>query len=563
MSKYLLNLKKNRNSTKGFSLIEVLVSLMLISILMISVYSLVTISLKVTVDNASYIEAINYANQKMENIRNLPYDDVGTILGFPAGAIPQVETIDNYTINNYVIYYDDVYDGFAGADTNSIVTDYKIVTVKISWKGKFDDKSLSVFSKIIPRTIETSAGAGLLIISVVDAFGLPIQGADVRIINNVIIPAIDQTSLTNADGKLYYPAPEALLPSYEIIVTKVGYGTDRSNDQISGLSPVHLKVLESDKTEELFVIDKLATMNIKTVSDNMQDNFQVSTTTGNNNIAVQGSIDSSDNLYFAWQEEIGANSKVNLQKFNSLGVKQWTVNATTSDSNFQTNPDIATTTAGNSFVVWQDNSVSMKLLANGKKMNTFACAKPSKFLEEKFNLDYGLDVFSFYSSNIYNSTLAYTDHKNVQYSFDNLLNTFSDNFVTPEALAATTVSFVSFSEASQSGRYIQITKPFSIIEDDLLLAYIHFDDAGDGPTLPPAGWSTLYDDLNPNGGDSDSKGGIFWKFASASEPSDYTFMLSKNRNEEKAGTIRAYRGVNLLTPFEGALQYVTTPDNNQ
>jgi prepilin-type N-terminal cleavage/methylation domain-containing protein len=80
-----------KKTCKGFTLIEVIVSLLVSMMLIFGIYSLVMYSLHITSDNKFYIEAFEIANQKMEQIRNFPYNDVGTILGSPTGVIPDYE----------------------------------------------------------------------------------------------------------------------------------------------------------------------------------------------------------------------------------------------------------------------------------------------------------------------------------------------------------------------------------------------------------------------------------------------------------------------------------------
>ena len=97
----------------GFTLIEVIVSLFVLTVLMLSVFTLIKLSLQMTDNNGKYVEAIEIANQKMEIIRNLPYDDVGVVGGIPNGIVPAVETVSrkgNFTVNTYIVYYDDDYD---------------------------------------------------------------------------------------------------------------------------------------------------------------------------------------------------------------------------------------------------------------------------------------------------------------------------------------------------------------------------------------------------------------------------------------------------------------------
>ncbi|MDO8504748.1 MAG: hypothetical protein Q7S36_02740, partial [Candidatus Liptonbacteria bacterium] len=84
---------------RGASLIDVILSLAIIALLfggMFQVYfSLVDSTMNVDARNSAN-EAIN---QEVETIRNLPYEQVGTIGGIPAGIIPQTQSV---TVGNYI-----------------------------------------------------------------------------------------------------------------------------------------------------------------------------------------------------------------------------------------------------------------------------------------------------------------------------------------------------------------------------------------------------------------------------------------------------------------------------
>ncbi len=366
----------------GFTLMEVIVSLFVVMTLTLGIYSLVIMSLNITADNKNYVEAIEIANQKMEQIRNMPYKEVGVIGGIPAGTMPQEETLSregNFTVNNYVTYFDDPADGQAGSTTpDTIPNDYKIVSVKVSWMSKAGTKSITVFSKIIPRTVETSEGYGLLKISVNDASAIPLAGANVRVVNNLVNPPIDVVNLTDSRGELYLPATSSY-QGYEITVTKTDeeplyyYGKDQTYATSTGKSPFHLTVSEGFMTTEAFTIDKLAHLEIRTVTADLPENWRVNEPSpSRQQLNPRVARDGSDNLYFTWQSQDTASSFVYVQKYDSSETKQWASDHKISTTPNQTNPDIVTTAAGESFVVWQDNSSSLKALTYVPNRNQFA-----------------------------------------------------------------------------------------------------------------------------------------------------------------------------------------------
>lgn len=146
---------KNLKNQQGLTLIEILVSLFVIMMLGLGVYALIIFSLNITFDNKMYVKALRLANQQMEQIFNLPYNEVGLINGDPEGVLPENKTVERageFLIHTDVSYYDDPYDGLAeNGDIES--NDYKIVTVTVVFDGKTGERDVKLFSKIVPNSL--------------------------------------------------------------------------------------------------------------------------------------------------------------------------------------------------------------------------------------------------------------------------------------------------------------------------------------------------------------------------------------------------------------------------
>lgn len=592
------------HKNQGFSLVEVLVSVMIISILTLGVFSLIILSLKITKENQYYVNAIEIANQRMERIRNMPYDEVGVVSGVPMGSIPQVENIHRanagyFTIHNYVVFYDDPFDGEMGSTTNpDTIIDYKIATVQVSWQGSYGQKNVTIFSKIIPRTEETTFGYGLLKISVVDANGAPISGASTTVISTDL--GINQTNLTNSEGILYFPAP-ALAPAtstgYKIIVGKSGYGIDQTYPVSAGNpNPTkrNLFVAAGNKQEESFSIDRLATLNIRTLADNLSQNWQVNTNVSDTEKThPKVAADSNNNLYFTWQNANATSSSVLIQKYNSTNVKQWAADIKIYNSKFQKNPDIAVAGNGQSFIVWQDNSSALKLTYGGAKTK-IASAKTSptqnSYRKKTNPTQSNRTIISRATNKLKNISCFFTSGirrftKNVNLALQKYqeeltynfykLSKKSEEFIPTKIQIARAgvgnVTFVGVGTGATTGNTntIALDVPGGVQVGDFLLAIIEHDDNSDGPINPPAGygWNTLNNNLQPScswfESGCDSRGSIFWKIVATGNPSSYTFSLPSGRNEQKAGHIRAYRNVDTSSPFDGSLNTATTDENSR
>src|SRR3972149_9573143 len=114
------------NRLRGQSLLEVLISLALFSILAHALFTLVTTTYSVNTFDKARIAARQLAEEKIEIIKNMPYDDIGTVGGIPSGNLPQYETVNanglNYLVKTIVIYIDDDFDMLTPDDL--LPTDY-------------------------------------------------------------------------------------------------------------------------------------------------------------------------------------------------------------------------------------------------------------------------------------------------------------------------------------------------------------------------------------------------------------------------------------------------------
>src|SRR3990172_4316620 len=155
----------NNGLIRGQSLIGILVALAVFSILAQAIFTVVGASFNFVSFNRARITAKHLAQEKLELLRNLPFDNVGTLGGVPWGPILREETITrnklNYTVKTEIIYIDDPLDGpEGGIPDDTLATDYKRVRVEVSWEGVATSRKNPVvlLSDIAPKGVETTAG---------------------------------------------------------------------------------------------------------------------------------------------------------------------------------------------------------------------------------------------------------------------------------------------------------------------------------------------------------------------------------------------------------------------
>lgn len=266
-------MKNTKLNSSGFSLVEVIVVSALMLLVFLALFASVTYILGLINNSQARLSALSLATDRIEYIRSLPYDSVGTIAGIPSGSIPQnsTTTLNGIEFSERVLiqFVDDPADGFGPADGNGIVADYKEVKVEYSWQiGTEPPESLFLVSKIVPRSIETNAGGGTIRVRVEDYLSNPMSGASVRVVNNTTTSTIDVTRLTDATGyALFAGAPAAA--DYEVYVSRAGYSSDQTYAATTSLPISYfplITLLESDITDLVFIIDRLSDLKVRSHS---------------------------------------------------------------------------------------------------------------------------------------------------------------------------------------------------------------------------------------------------------------------------------------------------------
>ena len=254
----------------GFSLIELLIVIAILALVFGGLFLIFESSLRLISHSRAKMSALSLSTDRLEYIRSLPYDSVGTILGIVPGPIPQTQTVSlngiDFTERVIVEYVDSPDDGTLAADTNGITTDYKLVKIEHSWTIDGSTNSHVVVSNVVPRSIETDVGGGTLRVNVFDADVNPLQGIDVRLVNT----GIDTTRQTDASGAvLFAGAPAAA--GYEIFVSEAGYSSEQTYKQnspeVDNPTTLPVAILEADVSTMNFQIDKTSDVNVTILTD--------------------------------------------------------------------------------------------------------------------------------------------------------------------------------------------------------------------------------------------------------------------------------------------------------
>lgn len=275
-------LRANKNQ-KGTTLIETLVAAAFFVVFSLAIYQLYA---KV-VELSSRIRIKTIANQiaseQVEFIRNLQYSDVGIVSGIPSGVIPATKTVSRgsitFAVNTTIRNIDLPADGTLGGSPNDLSpSDNKLAVIEVLCTSCNSAISIEYTTNIAPKSLETENGNGALVIKVIDASGLPVQNATVRIQNTSTIPNIDFTDVTDNFGVLTVVDAPPSTESYYITVTKSGYSSERTYavGDIDNPNPTkpHITVVANTVSQGTFSIDQTSSIDLRAQS------AQCSTITG-------------------------------------------------------------------------------------------------------------------------------------------------------------------------------------------------------------------------------------------------------------------------------------------
>lgn len=263
MLKKLKTLKSIRQTTSGFTVVEVVIGATLLTFIMVG-----TLGLFVTLTNSSIAGkqmsiASSLATNQMEYLKSLPYDNLAIEGGsiFSNNPLPASinQTVDGtqYRIETSISYVDDAYDGCAnypnqqlketycrnyppptGAPSvDSNPQDYKIAHVEVF--NNTGTKRGQVDTQISSRVSETNSTTGALFVSVIDANGNPVSGATVAIANTTFNPDINLGDSTDSNGVaiFYGLPPDTSGYDYQVTASKNNYSTLVSIKPSGSLQP--------------------------------------------------------------------------------------------------------------------------------------------------------------------------------------------------------------------------------------------------------------------------------------------------------------------------------------
>ena len=258
---------------KGFTLIETLIAIAIFAIVGTAIYFSYSNVLDIVVKSKLRSAMIAVMESEIEIVRNIPYPDVGVQGGAPSGNLKSQKIIlyegIEFNVNTTVRNVDDPFDGLVGGSPSDLIPgDYKLVEIEVSCVTSCLVSPIKATTTTAPKNLERATKDGSLFISVFDASGQPVSGANVSVVNSLINPPININDTTNVSGSLDFVQIATSSAGYRITVTKSGYTQDRTYPPGDSANPNPLNpdatVNEEDITNVSFSIDNVSTLNFKT-----------------------------------------------------------------------------------------------------------------------------------------------------------------------------------------------------------------------------------------------------------------------------------------------------------
>lgn len=263
----------------GFTILETIIGTTILTVVTLALFAVMSANLTSLFQGKARGIALAIAQEKMEDLKNLPYDSLSTKSGtiYPAGTIPDSETITRNGLKFNILidirYIDNPYDGDAagtvqGKPADLYSYDYKKVTVQIlNPSGTTQLAKLS--TDIAAKAAETAGNTGVLLIKVINAAGSPVENASVQITNTNPNPDVSISTTTDIQGQVIIPKlPPDSSPGYHVVVSKAGFNSEQTY-AIDAQHPTPVNpdfaMLAQQITTKTFAIDQLGNLSLNVV----------------------------------------------------------------------------------------------------------------------------------------------------------------------------------------------------------------------------------------------------------------------------------------------------------
>jgi type II secretory pathway pseudopilin PulG len=249
----------------GFTIAELVIGMVVMGTFMLSVIGLFVALVSSSVTAKRKAVALSLATNQIEYLKLLPYDKLAVAGGSIPSTTPipatKTDTLNNvtYTTTTSINYVDDAYDGCGPypnvtlknlycrnqpAPTGAPATDLNPADYKVMKVVVKDPRGIVLVTQdtqISARVAETSSTTGSVFVTVLDSNGNPVSGAIVTVANTTIVPVVNASDSTDANGVaiFYSLVPDITNNDYTVSATKTDFSSLSTLKASGSLSPTY------------------------------------------------------------------------------------------------------------------------------------------------------------------------------------------------------------------------------------------------------------------------------------------------------------------------------------
>lgn len=249
------------NWESGFGIVEVIVSMGVFAVLAVAFAMAMSSSLRTFQYTRGKTVGVQIANEALESVRALAYDDIGTIGGNPPGTVePSSQSVVagvTFTTEVSISFVNDPLPG--GFQTYA---NYKRVAVTVT--SSRSATPVASTETIVAPPSQPSLTSAIAKVQVVDyALNAPIEGATVTLGTG---PSGPRTAVSAADGSVVFPdlqpnptsGPQAF---YDVAVARFGY--EVLPEDVSPSPAAHMQLTAGQLFTTVIRLYKPATISVK------------------------------------------------------------------------------------------------------------------------------------------------------------------------------------------------------------------------------------------------------------------------------------------------------------
>ncbi len=211
-----------KKTKSGFTLIEAMIFILIFTIIAVSFYRTLSGGMLVLGDSRARIAATQLANEKIETLRNLAYENIDTAEDNPDSEVLMTQDVtrggNEFKVDTDIRYVDDIFDNI---DPDARPNDYKQIRITVRW-GVGYNKNITMYTHLAPPGTEELYNGGILSLEIRQTDGQVVSGARVKIVD-IETGITKYDNVTESDGKIYLIGLTPKNYKYKITVTKDGY----------------------------------------------------------------------------------------------------------------------------------------------------------------------------------------------------------------------------------------------------------------------------------------------------------------------------------------------------